>query len=108
MEKQAIGHLVPLPTIDVVFSKSLRVLKAGTTAVWKRLGLTAQVFFLEVALARRLLLRQTVQCAESQHEVNGMDPDDRTIGEELGQNSECDSVVRIIECRHDDGGVRDI
>jgi hypothetical protein len=43
--------LVPLPKIDIVFSKSIRVLEDGITAVLKRLNHKSQGYFLEVAVA---------------------------------------------------------
>ena len=48
---------------------------------------------------RRLLLRQAVQRAEAQHQVDRVDADDRPVLEQLAENAQGDAVVRVVEGR---------
>jgi hypothetical protein len=40
----------------------------------------------------RLLLGQTVQRAEAQHQIHGVNPDHRPVGEQVGQGAERDAL----------------
>ena len=55
-----------------------------------------------------LLLRKTVECAESQDEIDGMNADDRPVGEELREYAERGSVPGIVERRDNHARVGDI
>ena len=56
----------------------------------------------------RLLLGQTVQGAESEDEIDGVDARYRAIFEEFSQDAKSDAIVRIIEGRHQHGLVGDV
>ena len=47
----------------------------------------------------RLLLRQAVQRAETEDQVDGVDADDGAVAEQLGEDAERDAVVRVVESR---------
>src|SRR5262249_62101628 len=50
-----------------------------------------------------LLLRQTVQRPEPPHQVDGVDADDRAVGEQVGKRPERHAVGGVVERRHDHG-----
>ena len=58
--------------------------------------------------ACRLLLRQAVQRAEAEDEVDAVNADDLAVGEELGQGIEGDAVGRIVERRNEHEAVGDV
>ena len=58
--------------------------------------------------SRRLLLRQAMQRTGTEHEINGMNADDRPVLEQFAQNAERNAVVWIIERRDNDAGVGDV
>src|ERR1700722_2303663 len=49
-----------------------------------------------------------MQRAETPDQIHGVNADDWTVAEQLAQNAERDAVVRVVERRHDDGGVADV
>src|SRR5919204_348134 len=53
-----------------------------------------------------LLLRQAVQRSESPNEIDGVDTDDATIGEEVGERVQGEAGVRGLERRDAKGPVR--
>ncbi len=68
---------------------------------------TSQALF-RLQLFRRLLLRQAVQRAEAQHQIDGMNADDGTVREKLSQGAQRDAVVGVVEGGNQDGSVRDV
>jgi hypothetical protein len=44
-----------------------------------------------------LLLCEAMKSAEPPYQINGVNSDDSLIGENVGKNSKCHSVVRIIK-----------
>src|SRR5439155_13100265 len=59
-------------------------------------------------LDRRLLQGEAVQSAQAPHEVHGVDADHGPVGNQLGERAQRDAVLRIVEGRDQDGGVRDV
>jgi putative salt-induced outer membrane protein YdiY len=56
----------------------------------------------------RLLLRETVQRAETPDQIHGVNADDGAVAEQFTQNAERDAVVRVVERRHDNSGVANV
>src|SRR5512134_2628215 len=80
----------------------------------RRFSVTIRLMMLSVMSSfrsyggERLLLREAMQGAEAEHQVNGMYADDGTVPEQIAKDAQRDAVVRIVECRHDHRGVRDV
>src|SRR6266581_9355627 len=79
--------------------------RAGTLVTVNRLRLTACGLRL---LGPRLLLCQTVDCPEPPHQIHRMDPHDRPVANELGEDPERHAVAGIVERGHEHGAVRDV
>src|ERR1700683_4531478 len=58
--------------------------------------------------ARRLLLCQAMNGAESPDQINGMDSNYRACGEQIAENAESYTVPRIVECGHQHGRIRNV
>ncbi len=62
--------------------------------------------FAEILMTRdsersdRFLLTHAVQSAKTPYQVDGMNSDHLVPGKTLGQNRQCDTVIAVIECRH--------
>jgi len=49
-----------------------------------------------------------VNGSETPHQIHGVDPDDRAIGKQLGENAERDTILGIVERRNEYRGVGDV
>src|SRR5882672_10394915 len=55
-----------------------------------------------------LLLSETMQGAQPPHEIDGVDPYDRSVIDQVRKDAERYAVLRVVEGRHQDGAVRDV